>query len=67
MEIRVQEHGPQVVIVTIDNEARRNAMSRAMLADLAQVWDRLEQGPCRCIVLTGAGGFWAWGGGGRRF
>ena len=55
MEIRVQEHGPHVVIVTIDNEARRNAMSRAMLADLAQAWDRLEQGPCRCVVLTGAG------------
>src|SRR5262245_40804960 len=30
-------------------------MSRAMMADLARVWDRLEQGPCRCIVLTGAG------------
>ena len=55
MEIRVREHGPHVVIVTIDNEPRRNAMSRAMMADLAQVWDRLEQGPCRCIVLTGAG------------
>ena len=55
MEILVREHGPHVAVVTIDNEPRRNAMSRAMLADLAQVWDRLERSPCRCIVLTGAG------------
>ncbi|HVQ24680.1 MAG TPA: enoyl-CoA hydratase-related protein [Candidatus Acidoferrum sp.] len=55
MEIRVQSHGPHVAIVTIDNQLRRNAMTRAMLADLARLWDELERGPCRCIVLTGAG------------
>jgi enoyl-CoA hydratase len=44
-----------VVSVTIDNQPRRNAMSRAMLAELARLWDTLERGPCRCIVLTGAG------------
>jgi len=55
MEIRVQSHGPHVAIVTIDNQPRRNAMTRAMLADLARLWDELERGPCRCIVLTGAG------------
>ncbi|MBI1848465.1 MAG: enoyl-CoA hydratase/isomerase family protein [Candidatus Rokubacteria bacterium] len=55
MELRVQEHGPHVVIVTIDNQPRRNAMPRAMLAELAELWDALERGPCRCIVLTGAG------------
>lgn len=55
MELRVQEHGPHVVIVTIDNQPRRNAMPRAMLADLARLWDTLERGSCRCIVLTGAG------------
>jgi enoyl-CoA hydratase/carnithine racemase len=55
MEIRVQEHGPHVVIVTIDHQARRNAMSRAMMAELARLWDSLAQGSCRCIVLTGAG------------
>ncbi len=26
-----------------------------MLAELAELWDRLEGGPCRAIVLTGAG------------
>jgi enoyl-CoA hydratase len=56
MEIGVQAHGPHVVVVTIDNQPRLNAMSRAMLAELARLWDELERGPCRCIVLTGAGG-----------
>jgi enoyl-CoA hydratase len=55
MELRVHEHGPHVVVVTIDNPPRRNAMPRAMMAELARLWDALERGPCRCIVLTGAG------------
>ena len=55
MEIRAEPHGPHVVVVTIDNQPRRNAMTRAMLADLARLWDELERGSCRCIVLTGAG------------
>jgi enoyl-CoA hydratase/carnithine racemase len=42
--------------VTIANEPRRNAMTRAMLAELAQLWDRLDADPdCRCVVVTGAG------------
>ena len=55
MEIRVRDHGPHVVVVTIDNQVRRNAMTRAMMSDLARLWETLERGPCRCIVLTGAG------------
>lgn len=55
MELRVREHGAHVVVVTIDNQPRRNAMPRAMMAELARVWETLERGPCRCIVLTGAG------------
>src|SRR6188474_3111702 len=55
MEIRVAAHGPHVVVVTIDNQPRLNAMSRAMMADLGRVWDELERGSCRAIVLTGAG------------
>lgn len=55
MELRVQEHGPHVVIVTIDNQPRRNAMPRSMMVELARVWDTLERSSCRCIVLTGAG------------
>src|SRR5713226_8476122 len=55
MEIRVQEHSQHVVIVIIDNQPRRNAMSRAMMAELARLWDDLQRAPYRCIVLTGAG------------
>jgi enoyl-CoA hydratase/carnithine racemase len=55
VEIHVEEHGRHVVVVTIDNQARLNAMTRAMMADLARRWDELERGPCRVIVLTGAG------------
>jgi enoyl-CoA hydratase/carnithine racemase len=55
MELRVRDHGPHVVVVTIDNQIRRNAMPRTMMAELARLWETLERGPCRCIVLTGAG------------
>lgn len=55
MEIRVEAHGPHVMVVTIDNQPRLNAMSRAMMADLARIWDELERGSCRAVVVTGAG------------
>src|SRR5258707_14025020 len=56
MEIRVETPQPHIVLVTIANEKRRNAMSRAMLADLAALWDRLDQdAECRCVALAGAG------------
>lgn len=56
MEIRVERPEPHIALVTIANEARRNAMTRAMLADLAALWDRLEgDAECRAVVLTGAG------------
>ena len=51
----MRDHGAYVVVVTIDNQPRRNAMTRAMMAKLARLWEALERGPCRCIVLTGAG------------
>jgi len=54
--LRVEAHGTHVVVVTIDNQSRRNAMPRAMMAELATTWERLEATPsCRAIVLTGAG------------
>jgi len=55
MELRVRQHGAHIVVVTIDNQPRRNAMPRSMMAELAGLWETLERGPCRCIVLTGAG------------
>ena len=56
MEIRVERPQPHTVLVTIANEKRRNAMTRAMLADLAALWDRLDRhDDCRVVILTGAG------------
>src|SRR5467141_2261255 len=55
MEIRVEEHSPHIVVVTIDNQPRRNAMSRQMMAELAARWDAFERASYRCIILTGAG------------
>lgn len=56
MEIRVERQQPHIAVVTIANEARRNAMTRAMMAALASLWDRLDQDDdCRAVVLTGAG------------
>jgi len=56
MQIHVEHRSPHVALVTIDNQPRLNAMTRAMMADLARVWDELEADATRCIVLTGAGG-----------
>jgi enoyl-CoA hydratase len=56
MEIRVDRSRRHIAIVTIANEARRNAMTRAMMADLAALWDRLDRDEeCRVVILTGAG------------
>jgi enoyl-CoA hydratase/carnithine racemase len=56
MEIRVERRERHIAVVTIANEPRRNAMTRAMLADLAALWDRLDgDDECRCVILTGAG------------
>ena len=56
MEIRLEHRSAHVAVVTLDNQPRLNAMTRAMMADLARVWDELERDDTRCIVLTGAGG-----------
>ena len=47
---------PYVTQIVIDNQAKRNAMSRDMMVELADLWDQLDaDDDCRCIVLTGAG------------
>jgi enoyl-CoA hydratase/carnithine racemase len=52
----VSEASQHITLVTIDNQPKRNAMSRATLSDLAALWDRLEASvACRCVVITGAG------------
>jgi enoyl-CoA hydratase/carnithine racemase len=56
MPLRVSEAGQHITLLTIDNQLKRNAMSRATLGELAALWDRFEASvACRCIVITGAG------------
>jgi enoyl-CoA hydratase/carnithine racemase len=56
MEIRLNTHQRHIAVVTIAYEARRNAMTRGMIADLAALWDRLDQdAECRAVIVTGAG------------
>ena len=55
MPILLEHPRPYVALITIDTPAKRNAMSRAMMAELVALWDTLENSTCRCIVLTGAG------------
>lgn len=56
MPLLVREAAPHVVLISIDNQAKRNAMPRAMLSELAALWDRLaSDAGCRAIVITGAG------------
>ncbi len=55
MPILIDYPRPHVVLITIDNQPKRNAMSREMMQELASCWDQLAISDCRAIVLTGAG------------
>jgi len=55
MPILIDTPAPHIALITIDNPAKRNAMSREMMADLAGHWDALEHSDCRAIVITGSG------------
>src|SRR5262249_35114391 len=59
-ERRVRLHAKEVprhvALITIDNQPKRNALSRAAMGELADAWERLGASEdCRCIVITGAG------------
>ena len=54
-ELKVEDHGKHITVITLVNEARRNAMTRQMLMELADLWDELAVSAHRCVVMTGAG------------
>lgn len=56
MPIRVTEPRAHIVLVTIDNAPRRNALTRDMFEELAGLWPRLDASTARCVVLAGQGG-----------
>jgi enoyl-CoA hydratase/carnithine racemase len=54
--LQVKEAAHHVALITIDNQPKRNALTRAAMGELAEVWERLGAAEdCRCIVITGAG------------
>ena len=56
MPLLASTPAPRVALITIDNQAKRNALSRGMMAALGALWDRLAaDDDCRAIVITGAG------------
>jgi len=55
MPLIIRDAGPHVVVITIDNQAKRNALTRADLGELAELWGKLDASPCRAVVVTGAG------------
>ena len=55
MPLSVQDHGPHIAIITMDNQAKRNALSRADLIELGELWLKLQDAPYRALILTGAG------------
>ena len=55
MTLDVRDHSPHIAVITMDNQAKRNALSRDDLRDLGELWLRLQDGPHRCLILTGAG------------
>jgi enoyl-CoA hydratase len=54
--LEVTQAGRHVALITLDNQHKRNAMSRMLMAELAEIWERLgASDDCRCAVITGAG------------
>ena len=55
MSIEVSYPAEHIAMITINNPKKRNAMTRKMLQDLANLWDSIEVSDCRAVVITGAG------------
>lgn len=56
MPLHLTEPARHLAMITIDNPAKRNALSRDDLQTLATTWDRLaDDTTCRCILITGTG------------
>lgn len=56
MTVYLERKGAHVALITLDNQPKRNAASRADFAELGRMWDELAaDDSVRAIVLTGAG------------
>lgn len=55
MPLHVTEPARHITQITIDNQSKRNAMSRDMMRELGALWDELDGSDCRVVVVIGAG------------
>ena len=62
MGIAVERHDGGVAIVTLSEEAARNALSRTSIHEMSDViGGLLDDSTCKAIVLTGTGRFFCTG------
>ena len=54
--MRIDEVEDGIVVLTIDRQDRRNALSNKVLAELHEAVDTIGSDPIRVVVVTGAGG-----------
>jgi methylglutaconyl-CoA hydratase len=55
-DLVLYEHRGPAAVLTINRPDRRNALSRGLIAALADAFDRARDDPAaRCVILTGAG------------
>ena len=55
MPLEVSELTRHVTLITIDNAAKRNALSRPMLVELAGLWERLDASDTRLTMPSSMG------------
>ncbi len=56
MPLNIRTPEKYVTLIELDEQSKMNAMSRQMLGEIADLWEKLDADPgCRAIVLTGAG------------
>ena len=55
MSIDLSYPAEHIAMITINNPKKRNAMTRKMLQDVANLWASIEVSACRAVVVTGAG------------
>ena len=62
MGIAVERHDDGVAVVTLSEEASRNAFSRASIHEMSNVLGGLlDDSTCKAIILTGTGRFFCTG------
>ena len=55
-DLVLYEARPPAAVLTLNRPDRRNALSRALIAELTEAFRRAQDDPAvRCVILTGAG------------